>query len=179
MDREKVFKSLAGAIRSYEAIPGHLYQSAAESSFDTWIQFFNRSENTQNTTISYYDKGCALTMLLDLKIRFETKNRKTFDDVMRTLYYDYYKNKNRGFTDAEFREVCEKTAGCTLSEIFDVYVPTTKEVDYNKYLTYAGLELVVTETEATPEKKATKSFEIRPAGSHSPDQLKLLGSWLK
>jgi predicted metalloprotease with PDZ domain len=179
MDREKVLRSLAGVIRSYEGIPGHLYQSAAESSFDTWIQFFNRSENTQNTTISYYDKGCALTMLLDLKIRFETKNLKTLDDAMRTLYNDYYINKNRGFTDAEFREVCERTSGCKLSEIFDIYVPTTKEVDYNKYLGYAGLELVVTETEATQEKKAMKSFVIKPVSNPTADQIKLLENWLR
>ncbi|NSW95697.1 MAG: PDZ domain-containing protein, partial [Bacteroidales bacterium] len=37
------------------------------------------------------------------------------------------------------REVCEKTAGVGLDEIFDVYINTTGEIDYNKYLGYAGL----------------------------------------
>jgi len=36
---------------------GHLIQSAAESSFDTWIKGMNRGEYFSNTTISYYDKG--------------------------------------------------------------------------------------------------------------------------
>lgn len=141
MDRNKVLREIGTVIRTYENVPGHLFQSAAESSFDTWIQFFNRSENTSNTTISYYDKGCALAMLIDLAIRHETKSQKSLDDVMKTLYYGFYREKNRGYTDNEFREVCEKTAGHSLPEIFDIYVPTTKEVDYNKYLNYAGLEI--------------------------------------
>jgi len=127
---------------SYENIPGHLFQSATESSFDTWIQFFNRGDNAANTTISYYDKGCALGMLLDLKIRHETKNRRSLDDVMRTLYQQFYKEKRRGFTDKEFRHVCEKTAGCQLPEIFE-YASTVKDIDYPKYLAYAGLDIDV------------------------------------
>jgi|GEM_PF-5922362 len=60
---------LGNAIRAYERVPGSKYQSATESSFDTWINFFNRSSNSANATISYYDKGCALGMLIDLAIR--------------------------------------------------------------------------------------------------------------
>jgi predicted metalloprotease with PDZ domain len=141
MSRENVFKELSSVIRSYENIPGHLFQSAAESSFDTWIQFFNRSENASNTTISYYDKGCALGLLLDLKIRYESKNQKSLEDVMRYLYKTYYKEKKRGFTDKEFREACEMAAGYSLDEIFEIYVPTTKEINYQKYLDYAGLRI--------------------------------------
>jgi predicted metalloprotease with PDZ domain len=139
--REELFRELKTSISNYENIPGHLFQSVAQSSYDSWMLFFNRSENASNTTISYYDKGCAITMLLDLKIRYESGNKKSLDDVMRTLYQVYYKEKKRGFTDKEFREVCEKTAGKTLSEIFDVYIPTVKDIDYSKYLGYAGLSI--------------------------------------
>jgi predicted metalloprotease with PDZ domain len=110
--------------------------------------FFNRSENASNTTISYYDKGCAISMLLDLKIRHESGNKKSLDDVMRNLYQVYYMDKKRGFTDEEFREVCEKTAGASLSEIFDVYIPTVQEIDYSKYLSYAGLGIDTDPVEA-------------------------------
>ena len=129
------------SISNYENIPGHLFQSVAEASFDAWILFFNRAENAANTTISYYDKGCAIGMLLDLKIRYESGNQLSLDDVMRTLYQEYYKKQKRGFTDKEFREVCEKTAGSSLSEIFDIYIPTVQDIDYSKYLGYAGLTI--------------------------------------
>jgi predicted metalloprotease with PDZ domain len=62
-------------------------------------------------TISYYEKGPVLGLLLDFKIRHETQNRKSFDTVMRTLYQHYYKEKKRGWTDEEFRAVCERVAG--------------------------------------------------------------------
>jgi predicted metalloprotease with PDZ domain len=135
---EESFERLQRSITDYENIPGHLFQPVTVTSFDTWIQFFNRSENASNTTISYYDKGCGLGMLLDLKIRYETQNGKSLDDVMRTLYYDFYKEKGRGFTDMEFQDVCEIIAGCSLDEIFE-YASTTKYIDYPKYLAYAGL----------------------------------------
>ena len=141
MTRDEVLDRFRSFISRYENSPGHLFQPATLSSFDTWINFFSRGEHASNTTISYYDKGAALGLLLDLKIRNETKNRASLDDVMRTLYQTFYKEKNRGFTDAEFRQVCEKVAGCPLPEIFDVYASTVKDIDYTKYLAFAGLDI--------------------------------------
>ena len=91
-----------------------------------------------DSTISYYDKGPAVGLLLDLAIRHSTGNRQSLDDVMRRLYREFYQGKRRGFTDAEFRQVCESVAGTSLQEIFE-YVYTVKEPDYGKYLAYGGL----------------------------------------
>ena len=144
LGRDDYFEKVRRFIRGFENRPGRLFQSAAEASFDTWMKFFSRSENSANTTISYYSKGAALGLLLDLKIRHETRNKVSLDDVMRTLYTKYHKRMQRGFTDREFREECESAAGCPLPEIFDVYVPTVKDIDYPKYFAYAGLEIDVT-----------------------------------
>lgn len=147
LTRDEYLERARANIVRYENRPGRLFQSATESSFDTWIKFFSRNENTANTTISYYNKGSALGLLLDLKIRNETKNQKSLDDVMRTLYQKYYKEKKRGFTDKEFRQECESASGCPLTEIFDVYAFTVKDIDYPKYFAYAGLEIDVTPRE--------------------------------
>lgn len=140
--QEEYFNHFRTNIARYENVPGHLFQSATESSYDTWLQFFSRNPNSSNTTISYYDKGAALGILLDFKIRFETKNAKSLDDVMRFIYNKYYKEEGRGFTDKEFRDVCEKTAGTSLQEIFE-YAASTKEIDYRKYFALAGLNIDV------------------------------------
>jgi predicted metalloprotease with PDZ domain len=140
MTPDEMLESLSRSITAYEAIPGSRVQSATLSSFDTWINFFSRSENSQNTTISYYDKGCGLGLLLDLKIRQSTGNRKSLDDVMRTLYYDYHKKLGRGFTDEEFRAECEKAAGTDLGELFG-WASSVVRPDYDRYLDYAGLYL--------------------------------------
>ncbi|OGD17676.1 MAG: hypothetical protein A2V76_00020 [Candidatus Aminicenantes bacterium RBG_16_63_14] len=143
MTRDEVLERLGSTIADYENAPGRLHQSATLSSFDTWTGFFGRSEHAANTTISYYDIGCGLGLLLDLKIREASKGRSSLDDVMRTLYRTFYKDKKRGFTDREFRDVCERAAGVSLGEIFDVYAPTVEKWDYAKYLGYAGLAIDV------------------------------------
>jgi predicted metalloprotease with PDZ domain len=141
LSREEVLARAGETIARFENAPGRLYQSATESSFDTWLKFFARSPHISTTTISYYDKGAALGLLLDLAIRHHSANRQSLDDVMRALYRVYYKEKQRGFTDAEFREACEKAAGVPLTEIFDRYAATTCEIDYARYLGYAGLAI--------------------------------------
>jgi predicted metalloprotease with PDZ domain len=144
LTRDEYFERARANILRYENIPGRLFQSVVESSFDTWTQFFNRGENATNSTISYYDKGGALGMLLDFKIRHETENRKSLDDVMRFLYRRYYLGEKRGYTDREFREACENAAGSPLDEIFEVYANTVRDIDYRTYFAYAGLDIDLT-----------------------------------
>ena len=143
MTRDEVLERLGSTIANYENAPGRRHQPATASSFDTWTSFFGRGEHAANTTISYYDIGAGLGLLLDLKIREASKGRSSLDDVMRTLYRTFYKEKKRGFTDREFRDVCERAAGVPLDEIFDVYAATVEEWDYAKYLGYAGLAIDV------------------------------------
>lgn len=141
INENDLFKEFEDHIRAYENKPGHLFQSVAQASYDTWADGpFGRTGDDVNKTISYYDKGPVLAMLLDFKIRHETANKRSLDDVMRTLYKDFYQAKHRGYTAQEFREVCEKTAGVSLAPFFE-YIYTVKDVDYAKYLGYAGLTI--------------------------------------
>lgn len=139
--REEYLERLGSAFSTYESSPGRPYQSPAESSFDAWFGYFDRNEHLRNTTVSPYDSGLVLAFLLEVGIRHETRNEKSLDDVMRALYRTFAKEKNRGFSDEEFRQVCERVAGVGLAEIFDRYVATTAEIDWAKYLAYAGLEI--------------------------------------
>ena len=134
-------KTFSQSIKEYESKPGRNFQTPAEASYDTWSDGpFGRTGDDVNKTISPYDKGPALGMLLDFKLRHETKNKKSLDDLMRLLYNKYYKQKSRGFTEAEFQNECEKMAGTSLQDFFD-YIYTLKTVDYPRYLNYAGLSI--------------------------------------
>jgi predicted metalloprotease with PDZ domain len=144
---EEYLERLRGILSRFENGTGHRYTSVAEASLDVWSGYFGHNEHQTNTGVSFYDKGCALAALLDLAIRQETKNEKSLDDVMRTLYRTFYRERKRGFTDGEFREVCERTAGAPLPEIFDVYVRTPADIDYARYFARAGLEIDVQPTE--------------------------------
>jgi predicted metalloprotease with PDZ domain len=105
----------------------------------------------------------------------------SLDDVMRTLYQEFNKSRNRGFTDQEFIGACEKAAGCSLSEFFE-YVYTTKTIDYAKYLAYAGLNIDLTPQEPAIthlDKSINKrTFKITPMENPAPLAVKVLGDWL-
>lgn len=136
---EEMIGNLRGNILAFEGKPGRLYQSLVQASYDTWSDGpFGRTADEVNKTISYYDKGPVVGMLLDFTIRHHSQNKKSLDDVMRTMYYKYYKEKGRGYTDAEFQIACEAAAGVSLASFFE-YTHTTKELDYPTILSYAGL----------------------------------------
>ncbi|MHB8094294.1 MAG: M61 family metallopeptidase [Candidatus Aminicenantales bacterium] len=133
---EDSLRSFGSTIAGLESRPGRLVQTAAESSWASWDQ--GPFGGDPDKAISYYEKGAVIGLLLDFKIRHETKNAKSLDDVMKTLYREYYKEKKRGFSESELREVCERIAGAPLDEIFE-YANTVKAIDYPKYLAFAGL----------------------------------------
>ncbi|GGC07297.1 M61 family metallopeptidase [Dyadobacter sediminis] len=131
-------------IINVENQPSRLFQTLAQASAETWSDGpFGRTGDEVNKTISYYQKGPVIGLLFDFAIRHETQNRKSLDDVMRQLYNDYYKNKNRGFTESELKKTIEETAGKPLDELFS-YIYTTAGPDYKKYFSYAGLEIDTT-----------------------------------
>ncbi len=161
MSRSEVLEEFSGCIKSYENSEGNRLQSVAESSYKAFTQPFFGGEGT----VSYYDKGTGLCMLLDLKIRGETRNEKSFDDVMQTLYRKYHKGLKRGFTDKELQQVCEEIAGTSLSEFFE-YVTTVKEIDYSQYLDFAGLQF-------------EDDFSLKPIANPNELQSEILNDWLK
>ena len=151
--RDQYLETLSNGMARLENESGHMFQSAAQSSIDTWTSGGrgggSGDENAMNTTISYYGKGAALGPVLDFAIRNATNNQRSLDTVMRALYSEFYQQKKRGFTSQEFREVCERTAGRHLAEFFDDYINSTKEVNFAEYFEQAGLKLD-TELRARP-----------------------------
>ncbi|MFO7891434.1 MAG: M61 family peptidase [bacterium] len=175
-DEEVFLNNFERHINTLENNPGRFVQSLSQSSYNTWDEgpFGGQGEN-KNKTISYYNKGPIVGLLLDFTIRNATRNKKSLDDVMRLLYCKYYKKLERGFTAAEFQQDCESVAGIFLTHIFE-YIYTTKELDYNKYLHYAGLNL--TKVPAQNSQETTYRYLI--SRIENPDSLQsaILKSWL-
>lgn len=169
---EDLLNELQSNIAAYENGVGHLYQSLVQASYETWSDGpFGRKTDSVNKTISYYEKGPAIGMLLDFTIRNATNNKNSLDDVMRFLYKTYYQQKQRGFTEAEFQQACETIAGISLNEMFE-YIYTAKEVDYNKYLGYAGLQI-----DLLPGDKNIKSCKISRKENTDELQKAIFKSW--
>ena len=91
---------------------------------------------------------------------------------MRELYWRYYKEKGRGITDGEMQQTAEEVAGSSLKEIFE-YIYTTKELDYAKYLGYAGLKLL-----ESKNADGSRKFSIVPVDNPDPLQRSIFSSWL-
>ena len=132
--------ALATQFQAYDRTPGRLVQSAEAGSFDAWIKYYRPDENSPNTAISYYDKGEILGMMFDLEIRKATNNAKSLDDVMRLLYENHALPKP-GFTDAELKAAFEKIAGTDFTDFYAKYVSGTMDIDWNRFLAHAGLQL--------------------------------------
>ncbi len=136
----RLHQKLADMIRNDRRRPGRKIQSVEESSFDAWIKFWKDSQDDQNREVSYYDKGAAVSLLLDLEIRHRTENRAALDDVMRAMY-KRFPLSGSGFTPEDFKRVVEELGGGNYDEFFDNYVRGTMEIDFAKFLGYAGLEV--------------------------------------
>lgn len=175
-DERTLLANFEDNITATENNPGRHYQSLAQSSYATWKEGpFGTQGNDPGKSISYYQKGPVVGLLLDFEIRHATQNKKSLDDVMRFLYWEYYKKMKRGFTDAEFQQACERVAEVNMSDFF-AYVYTTKELDYNTYLKYAGLELIDKQVLISGEKKM--KYTIQRLKALTPEQELILSSWL-
>ncbi|MDA9563441.1 PDZ domain-containing protein [Flavobacteriales bacterium] len=141
-DAEKYLNVLSNTISRVENQPGNKVQPVTEASFHSWIKAYRPNENSRNTTISYYPKGALLANALDLIIIENTNAEKNLDDVMKLLWNEYYKKKNRGFTDKEFQNAVEQVAGKKLDDFFNNTVAGTTTIDYKIIFSYAGCNII-------------------------------------
>jgi predicted metalloprotease with PDZ domain len=138
--------SLAGGISALRKRPGRLVQSVAESSFDAWIKFNKPSPDSVNTTVSFYDKGSLVSLLLDLEIRARSEGRASLDTVMADLYRQFPLD-GPGYTSDDFRAAAERAAGAgggaaDLRAFFERYVNGTAEPDWDRAFAPLGVEVV-------------------------------------
>ncbi|WP_435010869.1 M61 family metallopeptidase [Tundrisphaera lichenicola] len=136
--------------------PGRLVQPLESASFDAWIKYYRRDENTANTAVSYYTKGAVVGFLLDAEIRKATDGKKSLDDAMRLAFERY--SGPTGYTPAQFRETTSEVAGADLSAFFARALESTDELDYAGALAWYGLRFKATEDEKGKGKKPPKAW---------------------
>jgi predicted metalloprotease with PDZ domain len=128
-------------VNTVESKSGNKIQPVALASWDAWIKYYRQDENSNNSSISYYNKGALLAWLIDLKILTDTKGQKRLEDVLKTAYTYFYEEKNRGFKEEELEEHILKTTGVDVSELFAL-AHSVDPLPYNTYLNQIGYQLV-------------------------------------
>ncbi len=89
---------VADEISELQQRPAHRWQSAEESSLDAWFEG-NAFYRSPERSISYYNKGEILGILLDLRIRQLTNGNKSLRDLFQWMN-EHYAKQHRYFPDS-------------------------------------------------------------------------------
>ncbi len=162
--QKELLKALSTDVEVLQTTPGRQAQTLATSSFDAWIKYYRRDENSPNTAISYYVKGAVVGFLLDARIRRATDGRRSLDDVLRLAYRRF--SGERGFRSEEFRTALHEVAGIDLSSWLDRALFSNDELDYTEALAWYGLRFVEKEDEKKDEEEGNgdEAGPAAPAG---------------
>jgi len=162
LDERRYLELLNQEIRTLELRPAHLRQSVEESSLDTWFDKYPQYRLPERS-ISYYNKGEILGVLLDLEVRERTGGQKSLRDVLQWMN-THYANEGRPFEEATgVRQAVEAVTGSDFSAFFRDYVSGVEEPPYNQLLATVGLKLVRTRiTVPHPGFTSVKNFDAPP-----------------
>lgn len=151
----KMFSSL----NYIEGSVGARVQPVSHASFDAWIKAYRPNENSSNTTQSYYSGGSIKAMMLDAMIIKKYNGEKCLDHFLQLLYAKYYKAKNRGFSEEEFKAELAGFLGQNMDDFFDKYIDGTEIPDYNAIFSPIGLNV-----NYTGEAKPAVGISMRDSG---------------
>jgi predicted metalloprotease with PDZ domain len=138
--KQDFYADLAQQINELESRPANRWQSAEQSSLDTWLDKYDYY-NGPEFSVSYYTKGQVLGDLLDILIRERTDNERSLDDVMRTMNENFAK-KGKTYRDSlGVQLTAEEIGGGSFEDFFRKYVAGAEPLPYESVLAKAGLLL--------------------------------------
>jgi predicted metalloprotease with PDZ domain len=141
INREQYIRKLSSAINYVEGSVGTRVQPVAHASFDAWIKAYRPNENSANTTMTYYTRGGVMAAYLDAEIISKSEGKSNLDDFLKALYKNYYAEKNRGFTELEFKNELKKFIGDEVEDFFKKYIHGTEVPNYNEIFSKVGLKV--------------------------------------
>ena len=120
---------------------GRYNLSVAHSSWDTWLDGYVPGAPYRKTSI--YDEGNLIALMLDVYIMKYTNGDKGLKDVCRVLYEEFGK-RQRGYSEKDVIDICEKIAGVSLIDFFNKYVYGTEdfEIPLKECFDYLGIEFL-------------------------------------
>jgi predicted metalloprotease with PDZ domain len=159
LDEARFEQAIASAIAELQRRPAHLTQSAEESSLDAWLEgyaYYRRPERS----ISYYNKGELLGVLLDLAVRDASHGQASLREVFQWMNENYAK-KGKFFPDSDgVRQAAEAVTHADLGWFFAKYVQGTEEIPWNVFFRPVGLRLIEEKSAtADPGFVASRNFD--------------------
>ncbi|HEY4902074.1 MAG TPA: PDZ domain-containing protein [Candidatus Sulfotelmatobacter sp.] len=141
IDERQYLDHLGEEITELERRPAHLTQSAEESSLDAWLEgnaYYRRPERS----ISYYNKGELLGVILDLQLREASHGQASLRELFQWMNQNFAK-QGRYFDDADgVRGAAEMVSHSDFSSFFAKYVSGTEEIPWNDFFSSIGLRVM-------------------------------------
>jgi predicted metalloprotease with PDZ domain len=117
LDEPGYLKELAAQIAELERRPARLTQSAEESSLDAWLEKYPYYRLPVRS-ISYYNKGDLLGVLLDLQVRETSNGSASLRDVFLWMN-QHYARQGKFFPDSDgVREAAEAVSHANVESFF-------------------------------------------------------------
>ena len=139
--KEEMLGKIQSAVSYVEGSVGSRVQPVAHASFDAWIKAYRPTENSANTSMTYYSRGTILAAVFDALIISNSKGKQCLDHFMKHLYQKFYIELNRGFTETEFKEELEKFTGKNLDDYFKKYINGTEIIPYAEIFDKVGVSV--------------------------------------
>jgi predicted metalloprotease with PDZ domain len=131
---------LTDEISLLDEVAGRFVQSLEQASFDAWIKLYRPDENSENSSVSYYRKGEIVCALLDIEIRARTQGRTSLDHVLAHLW-EHHGKVGKAVPEDGLQDLFEEATGARLDDVFDAWIRSPGELDYDRTLARAGLRL--------------------------------------
>jgi len=135
-DARSFVDEIARTIADVEGNEARRYMSVSDASTATWAGY----PTPPPFSISYYTTGQNLAALLDLSIRHDTGGASGLDEVMRTLFTDFYQ-RGRGFSTEDLIRVINRITRNSYEGFFSRYVSGTDVPSYETIFGYAGYQV--------------------------------------
>lgn len=141
LDEPGLLRKLGEQITELQTRPAHLTQSAEVSSLDAWLEKYPYYRQAERS-ISYYNKGELLGLLLDLQVRDASQGKASLRNVFHWMNENYAK-QGKFFPDSDgVRSAAENVTHGDLSSFFAKYVAGLDEIPWDEFFKSVGLRVV-------------------------------------
>lgn len=162
LDEQHYIQHVSEELTELENRPGHLTQSVEQSSLDAWLEKYP-FYGLPDRSISYYNKGELLGVLLDLAMRDASNDRTSLRDLFRSMNEHYAKQGKFFAESTAVRDAAETVSHADLRIFFQGYVGGTVEIPWDKFFAGVGLHVVRSEVMlADPGFEAVQKFDQPP-----------------
>jgi predicted metalloprotease with PDZ domain len=138
LDAQTYLDDLAEEWARYVARPGRNVTPLSELSFEAWTKLYKPADNHINRTVSYYEKGKWVALVLELTLRVATRGKRGVEDLFVSLWQDFGR-AGRGIGEQDLEAAVAALAGGPLDDYFEHYIRGTEELPVLEWLPRAGI----------------------------------------